>query len=160
MVDGYVTEKKWQAHLTGFRLFSPEWTAPLGAAEGYFLGELAVTHYPNLDRSGGVPYLLNNYELPTKTSWGYVAEVGLTYANIFGSGWTMTPMIDYYHDVHGTSPNALPFVDGRKAVALNLNFDYHNQWKVGIGYTTFFGGGNMNMMRDRDILSAMVSYTF
>lgn len=160
MVNGYVAEKKWQAHLTGFRLFSPELTAPLGAAEGYFLGELAVTHYPNLDRSGRVPYLLNNYEIPTKTSWGYVAEVGLTYANIFGSGWTMTPMIDYYHDVGGTSPNTLPFVKGRKAVALNLNFDYHNQWKVGIGYTTFFGGGNLNMMRDRDILSAMVSYTF
>ena len=59
-----------------------------------------------------------------------------------------------------TSPNALPFVKGRKAVAFNLNFDYHNQWKVGVGYTTFFGGGNLNMMRDRDILSAMVSYTF
>ncbi|MBK7815851.1 MAG: DUF1302 domain-containing protein [Rhodocyclaceae bacterium] len=160
MVNGYVTEKKWQAHLTGFRLFPPELTAPLGAAEGYFLGEVAVTHYPNLDRSGRVPYLLNNYEIPTKTSWGYVAEVGLTYANIFNSGWTMTPIIDYYHDVDGISPTALPFVKGRKAVALNLNFDYHNQWKVGIGYTTFFGGGDLNMMRDRDILSAMVSYTF
>lgn len=160
LVNGYVTEKKWQAHLTGFRLFAPEMTAPLGAAEGYFLGEVAVTHYPNLDRSGRIPYLLNNYDIPTKTSWGFVAEVGLTYANIFGSGWTVTPMIDYYHDVEGTSPNALPFVKGRKAVAFNLNFDYHNQWKVGVGYTTFFGGGNLNMMRDRDILSAMVSYTF
>jgi hypothetical protein len=54
----------------------------------------------------------------------------------------------------------LPFVEGRKAVALNLNFDYHNEWKAGIGYTTFWGGGNMNMLRDRDVLTMSVSRTF
>ncbi|MBI5921093.1 MAG: DUF1302 family protein, partial [Betaproteobacteria bacterium] len=31
---------------------------------------------------------------------------------------------------------------------MNLNFDYHNTWKANVGYTTFFGGGNLNMMRD------------
>ncbi|MBK7768698.1 MAG: DUF1302 family protein [Sulfuritalea sp.] len=132
----------------------------LGAAEGAFLGEVAVTHYPNLDLSGAVPYLLNNYTLPDKTSWGYVAEVSLTYANIFQSGWTLTPVLDFYHDVNGTSPTALPFVEGRKAVALNFNFDYHNEWKAGVGYTTFWGGGNMNMLRDRDVLTISVSKIF
>jgi hypothetical protein len=159
-VDGYVEEKKWQAHLTGFYLLPQSITSALGAAEGFFLGEVAVTHYPDLDRSGAIPYLLNNYTMPDKTSWGYVAEFGLTYANIFQSGWTMSPVLDFYHDVHGTSPTALPFVDGRKAVALNLNFDYHNEWKAGIGYTTFWGGGNMNMLRDRDVVTMSVSRTF
>jgi hypothetical protein len=160
MVNGYKNEKKYQAHLTGFRLF-PQWlTMPLGAAEGYFMGELAATYYPDLDLSGAVPYLLNNYNLPNRRSWGYVAEVGLTYANIFSSGWTMVPMLDFYHDVKGTSPNTIPFVEGRRAIALNVNFDYHNVWKANVGYTTFFGGGNLNMMRDRDVLSASVSYIF
>jgi hypothetical protein len=160
MVDGYVNEKKYQAHLTGFYLLPQSVTTALGAAEGFFLGEVAVTRYPDLDRSGAIPYLLNNYTLPDKTSWGYVAEFGLTYANIFQSGWTMSPVLDFYHDVKGTSPTALPFVEGRKAVALNFNFDYHNEWKAGIGYVTYWGGGNMNMLRDRDVVTMSVSRTF
>lgn len=159
-VNGYVNEKKWQAHLTGFNLLSRELTRPLGAAEGYIMGEVAVTHYPGLDLSGAIPYLLNNYTLPTKTSWGFVAEFGLTYANVLNSGWTFSPIVDYYKDVKGTSPNTLPFVEGRTAVAVSLNFDYHNKTKIGIGYTTFSGGGNLNMMRNRDVLSANVSYSF
>lgn len=160
VVNGYKDEKKWQAHVTGFKLLSPDIPRALGAAEGYFLGELAVTRYPGLDLSGAVPYLLNNYTLPSKTSWGYVAEFGLTYANIFNSGWTMSPVVDWFHDVKGTSPNTLPFIEGRKALAMALNFDYHNKTKIGIGYTTFSGGGNLNMMRDRDVLSASISYAF
>jgi hypothetical protein len=159
-VKGYTNEEKYQAHVTGFYLLPQSITSVFGAAEGSFLGEVAVTHYPGLDLSGGTPYLLNNYTLPDKTSWGYVLEVGLTYANIFQSGWTMSPLIDFYHDVKGTSPTALPFVEGRKALALNLNFDYHNQWKGNIGYSAFWGGGNMNMLRDRDVLSMSISRTF
>ena len=72
----------------------------------------------------------------------------------------MSPIIDWYHDVKGVSPNTIPFVEGRKALAINLNFDLHNVWKANVGYTTFSGGGNLNMMRDRDVLSASVSYIF
>ncbi len=159
-VKGYTNEEKYQGHVTGFYLLPQSVTSVFGAAEGSFLAEAAVTRYPNLDLSGGTPYLLNNYKLPDKTSWGYVAEIGLTYANIFNSGWTMSPLIDFYHDVKGTSPTALPFVEGRKALALNLNFDYHNEWKGNIGYSAFWGGGNMNMLRDRDVLSMSISRTF
>ena len=160
MVNGYVNEKKYQGHVTAFTWLPPELTRALGAADGAFLAEVAVAHYPGLKLNGEVPYLLNNYELPTKTSWGYVMEVSLTYANVFNSGWTATPIVDFYHDVKGTSPNTIPFVEGRKALAVGLNFDYHNQWKVGLGYSSFFGGGNLNLMRDRDIASMTVSYTF
>lgn len=160
VANGYVNEKKYQGHVTAFT-WLPSWlTRALGAADGAFLAEMAVAHYPGLRLNGEVPYLLNNYELPTKTSWGYVAEVSLTYANVFGSGWTATPIVDFYHDVKGTAPNTIPFVEGRKALAVGLNFDYHNKWKVGLGYSNFFGGGNLNLMRDRDIASMMVSYTF
>lgn len=160
VANGYVNEKKYQAHATAFRFLPPEFTRAVGAADGYFMGEVAVTHYPNLKLNGEIPYLLNNYTLPDKTSWGYVAEFGLTYANVFNSGWTATPMVDLYHDVKGVSPNTIPFIEGRKAVALGVTFDYHNQWKVGFGYSTFFGGGSLNLLRDRDVATATVSYTF
>lgn len=160
LVDGFVGEKKYQAQATAFTWIPPEITRALGAADGYFMGEVAFTRYPGLKLDGSIPYLLNDYSLPTKNSWGYVTEFGLTYANIGGSGWTMAPVLDFYHDVKGVSPNTIPFIEGRKAVAFNLNFDYHNQWKVGVGYTTFFGGGNLNLMRDRDVLSGSVSYAF
>ena len=114
------------------------------AADGAFLIEAAVTYYPGLKLNGEIPYMLNDYSLPDKTSWGYVAEVSLTYANVFNSGWTATPIVDFYHDVKGTSPNTISFLEGRKALAVGVTFDYHNQWKVGLGYSTFFGGGNLN----------------
>jgi hypothetical protein len=160
MVNGYTEERKYQAHVTAFKLLEPTIPMALGAAEGYVMGEVALTHYPNLDLSGGTPYLLNNYTLPDRTSWGYVAEFGLTYANIFQSGWTMTPIIDWYHHVKGTSPNTIPFIEGYKALSIGLNFDLHNVWKAGISYSTFRGGGNLNLMRDRDVLGATLSYTF
>ena len=106
------------------------------------------------------PYLLNDYTLPTKTSWGYVVEFGLTYANLFQSGWTMSPVVDWYHDVKGVSPNTIPFVQGRKALSLGLNFDLHNTYKVSVGYSDFFGGGDLNPMRDRDVLQASFQYIF
>lgn len=158
--NGYVNEKKYQAHVTAFTWLPTELTRALGAADGAFMAEAAVAYYPELRLNGEVPYLLNNYAMPDKTSWGYVMEVSLTYANVFGSGWTASPIVDFYHDVKGTSPTATPFVEGRKSLAVGVNFDYHNQWKVGLGYSAFFGGGDLNMLRDRDVATAMVSYTF
>jgi len=160
MANGYVNEKKIQAHATAFTFLPPELTRALGAADGAFLAEVAVAYFPGLKLNGEVPYLLNDYSMPDKFSWGYVAEVSLTYANVFGSGWTATPIVDFYHDVKGVSPNTIPFVEGRKALAVGVTFDYHNQWKFGLGYSAFFGGGNLNLMRDRDIASATMSYIF
>lgn len=162
---GFVEEKKWQAHLTGFYLPAP--SSPLGrvmtglgAAEGFLLGEVALTHYPNLDRSGFIPYLLPNYELPTRTSWGYVVSAGLTYANVWSSGWNMTPQIDLAHDVKGTSPNTMPFVEGRKAATLSLNFDRNSVWKANLGVTKYWGGGSNNLLRDRDMFYGSLSRAF
>jgi hypothetical protein len=160
MANGYTNEKKIQTHATAFTFLPPELTRALGAADGAFMVEVAAAYFPELKLNGEIPYLLNDYSMPDKFSWGYVAEVSLTYANVFGSGWTATPIVDFYHDVKGVSPNTIPFVEGRKALAVGVTFDYHNQWKFGLGYSAFFGGGNLNLMRDRDIASATMSYTF
>ncbi|MBX3679200.1 DUF1302 domain-containing protein [Cognatazoarcus halotolerans] len=162
---GYVEEEKWQMHLTGFYTFSHNDTLgglakALGSSDGFILTELAVAHYPNLDTSGHVPYFLPNYALPDRTSWGYVFEMGLNYPNAFDSGITMTPQIDWYHDVSGTSPNAIPFVQGRKSLALSVLFNYRDRWKGAVQYVNFWGGGDNNLMSDRDFLGASISYSF
>ena len=73
---------------------------------------------------------------------------------------TLTPEIDWYHDVSGTSPNAIPFVEGRKALTLSLFANYRDAWKGAIQWVNFHGGGANNLMRDRDFLSASISYSF
>lgn len=164
-VRGFVNEAKYQAHLTGFYFIevnSPLGTLMkgLGASEGYVLAEAAVTRYPNLDPDN-IPYLIfPSYAIPTKTSWGYVFEVGLTYPNAFGSGINLTPQFDYAQDVSGISPNTLPFVKGRKSMFIGLNFDHESVVRGQIGLSRFFGGGLTNVMRDRSYVGASVSYSF
>lgn len=164
-VRGFVDEKKWQAHLTAFYFI--EVNSPLGAvmkglgaSEGYVLGEAALTRYPKLNPNV-IPYLIfPSYAVPTATSYGYVLEIGLTYPNAFGSGINVTPQFDFSHDVKGTSPNSLPFVEGRKAVFFGLNFDRKSEWKGQIGYSKFWGGGLSNPLRDRDFFGASIARSF
>ncbi|MDD3352673.1 DUF1302 domain-containing protein [Zoogloea sp.] len=162
---GFVEHKKWQYHATAFYTFSRNdplggLATAVGATDGFILAEAAVAHYPDLDRSGAIPYFLPNYGIPNRTSWGYVAELGLNYPNVGGSGITLTPQIDFAHDVKGTAPNALPFVEGRKAVTLSLFANYRDRWKGALQYANFSGGGDNNLMRDRDFLAASISYSF
>ncbi|MBI1905524.1 MAG: DUF1302 domain-containing protein [Rhodocyclales bacterium] len=161
---GFVTEKKWQGHLTGFYLLGPsDWgglVRGLGAGEGFFLGELVAAHYPDLRLDGTIPYFLPDYDLPDKTSAGYVLELGMTYPNAWGSGINVTPQIDFAHDFSGTSPNTIPFVKDRRALTLSLFFNYQDTWKAGVQYTNFWGGGGNNLLKDRDFLSVSLSYSF
>lgn len=164
-VRGYVEEKKIQAHLTA--LYFTEVNSPmgalvkaLGAAEGTLLAEVAVTHYPKL-KVGEIPYLIfPSYESPTKTSMGYAFEFDLSYPRVWGSDWNLTQVTVFTHDVKGISPNTLPFVKGRKSLFLGLNFDNSSVWKAQFGYAAFFGGGLTNIIRDRDNVSASLSYSF
>ena len=162
---GYVDAKKWQAHLTTIYLLGPSgdlgWLLRgLGAAEGTLLAEAAAAYYPNLDLSGKYPYLLPNYELPTKLSTGLAFELGLVYPHVFGSPVNMTPQIDILYDISGISPNTIPFVRGRLAFTPSLNFEYLNKWRAQLAYTNYSGGAANNLLRDRDFISFNVSFAF
>ncbi len=162
---GYIDSKKWQAHLTTIYLLGPSgdlgWLLRgLGAAEGTLLLEAAATYYPNLDFSGKYPYLLPNYELPTKWSSGTVFELGIVYPHVFGSPVNLTPQIDIAYDISGISPNTIPFVKGRLGVTPSLNFEYLNKWRASLAYTSFAGGAGNNLMRDRDYITFNISYAF
>lgn len=162
---GYVEERKYQLNVTGFYTFSRNdplggLAQALGASDGFILTEAAIAFYPDLDRSGRTPYFLPDYSLPDRRSWGYVYEMGFNYPNAFGSGVTLTPQIDWYHDVAGTSPNGIPFVEGRKSLTLSLFANFRDRWKGGLQWVTFTGGGANNLMRDRDFAAVSLSYTF
>ena len=162
---GFVEEKKWQVDVNAVYTFSandPLGFIPsaLGASDGFILAEAVATRYPGLDTSGKVPYLLPDYSMPDKTSWGYVTEVGINYPNLFDSGITVTPQLDFSHDVKGTSPNSMPFVEGRKSLTTSLLFNYRDRWKGGLQWVQFWGGGDNNLMADRDFVSGNISYSF
>jgi hypothetical protein len=162
---GYVDTKKWQAHLTAIYLLGPSgelgWLLRgLNAAEGTLLLEVATAYYPDLDLSGKYPYLLPNYELPTRSSTGLVGSFNVVYPHVFGSPVNLTPQIDVAWDIDGISPNTIPFVEGRLAVTPSLNFEYLNKWRAQLAYTSYTGGAGNNLLRDRDYISFNVSYSF
>lgn len=162
---GFVEEKKWQADVNAIYTFSASdplgfITSSLGASDGFLMAEAVVAHYPDLDTSGETPYFLPDYSLPDKTSWGYVTELGINYPNLFDSGITVTPQLDFAHDVNGTTPNALPFIEGRKSLTTSLLFNYRGRWKGGLQWVQYWGGGDNNLMTDRDFLSGNISYSF
>ena len=162
---GYVDTKKWQAHLTAIYLLGPSgdlgWLLRgLNAAEGTLLLEVASAYYPKLDNSGKYPYLLPNYELPSKWSTGLVASFNVVYPHAFGTPVNLTPQIDVAWDINGISPNTIPFVEGRLAVTPSLNFEYLNKWRAQLAYTSYSGGAGNNLLQDRDYISFNVSYSF
>ena len=67
----------------------------------------------------------------------------------------------FSHDVDGITPDPMfLFTEGRKSVALGVNFDYQNRWGADISYNNFFGGvGTTNAMADRDYVSFNIKYS-
>ncbi|MDX2298765.1 MAG: DUF1302 family protein, partial [Xanthomonadaceae bacterium] len=71
------------------------------------------------------------------------------------------PRVAFNHDVNGTTPGpGGNFVEGRKSLTLGTEFIYLNQWSFDASYTSFFGAGDRNLIRDRDFVSFSVRYSF
>ncbi|MGM0563352.1 MAG: DUF1302 domain-containing protein [Pseudomonadota bacterium] len=93
-------------------------------------------------------------------SWGYIIGGRLEYSNVFNNV-NLKPKFSYKHDVSGNSPGpGGSFVEDRKAATLGVDFDYQQAWSGGVSYTSFFGAGDLNLLRDRDFLSMSVQYAF
>ncbi|WP_044561960.1 DUF1302 domain-containing protein [Azospirillum sp. B4] len=96
----------------------------------------------------------------TEFSWGYRIVARFDYLNAI-AGINLMPRIVWEHDVHGTTP--LPvgtFIDGRKAVSVGLTATFLDKWSADLGYTNFFGGGDFNLINDRDFVSFSLKYSF
>ena len=97
---------------------------------------------------------------PDSFSWGYRAVLAATYNNAIGAV-NLAPRIAFNHDVNGTTPGpGGNFIDGRKALTFGLNATYLESWTGTLSYTINFGGGDFNTLRDRDFVTASISYAF
>jgi hypothetical protein len=180
-IRGYEEMRVSQAQATFTRLFGPG--NMLRADQLALVGEFGVTHIWNLPDenvlrfegpgtdTGGGPSIVTGGNLRnpvtttdgfvTDTSWGYRLLMAPTYNNVFGTPWNMTPSLAFNHDVSGVSPGpGGNFVEGRKQLTASLGFDYQARWRASVAYTSFFGGGTNNLLRDRDFVSASLSYSF
>ncbi|MGI2173327.1 DUF1302 domain-containing protein [Shewanella ulleungensis] len=178
-VDGYITRDTTQAQMTFTHLFGPT----LGLDNLTMLAEVGgvwIHDMPGFDelrlsgpgtaRSGGNPDMPGIIEalhngpetnpFPTDFAWGYRLVAKADFNNVF-AGVNMYPRIIFSHDVNGITPDPMfLFTEGRKSVAIGLNFDYQSRWGADISYNNFFGGvGTTNAMTDRDYISLNVKYS-
>jgi hypothetical protein len=163
---GWVDEADYQVDVSALQIFSPNdglgrWILPaLGASEGDLIVEAGGTYYPDISPLDGTPWSLPAYTLPSKLSTGFVTEMVVTYPDAFGLGFNWSPQIDYSQGIAGNSPNAIPWQQGVKAATLSLNLNRNNAITTGLAYTWYWGGGDKNLLGDRDFLSLNVAYNF
>lgn len=178
-VDGFIQLDTTQAQMTLTHLFGPT----LGTDNLTMLAEIGgvwIHDMPGFDelrlngpgtsRSGGNPDMPGIIQavhngpetnpFPTDFAWGYRLVVKADFNNVF-AGVNMAPRVIFSHDVDGITPDPMfLFTEGKKSVALGLNFDYQNRWGVDFSYNSFFGGvGTTNAMEDRDYISFNVKYS-
>ncbi|MBR9727856.1 DUF1302 domain-containing protein [Shewanella intestini] len=178
-VDGFITRDTTQAQMTVTHLFGPT----LGMDNLVMLAEVGgvwIHDMPGFDelrlsgpgtaRSGGNPdmpgiidALHNGPEtnpFPTDFAWGYRLVAKADFNNLM-AGMNMSPRMIFSHDVDGITPDPLfLFTEGRKSLALGVNFDYQNRWGFDFSYNSFFGGvGTTNAMSDRDYVSFNVKFS-
>lgn len=181
-IKGYLRREVSRAQMTFTRLTGPvRW---MGANDVALVGEIGAMHVwdlpdwselrlngPGTDTGGGIGSELNGGDLrnpvttrdgfATSFSWGYRLVVAPTYNSFMGTAWNLTPRIAFNHDVTGTSPGpGGNFVEDRKSLTLGANFTLLSRWGVNFAYTNFFGGGKNNLLKDRDFVSAAISYSF
>ena len=183
IAKGYVTSDTMQLQFTATHLFGPS----LGADSWALLGEIGgvtINDMPSYDemrlnvagtgRSGtmvgvaGQDYTLlhqavsNGVEtntFPSASAWGYRLVAKGDYNNVF-SGVNFSPRVVFSHDVNGITPDPMYlFVEDRKSLGINMNFNYQNAWSVDFSYNSFWGGGQTNNFADRDYVSFNIKYS-
>jgi hypothetical protein len=162
-IQGYVELDITQAQMTLTQLFPQV----LGANLAVLIGEVGVTYVHDMPSEDELR--LKVFAEPTltdsrkpfvdDTSWGYRLRAILNYEDVFGL-FKVSPRIAWSHDVDGNAPNpGGNFIEDRKAYTLGLTAAYQS-WSADVSYTDFFGADHYNNINDRDIVSAVVKYSF
>jgi len=178
-LQGWDRFKQWQAQATTTKLFGPNnffkanqiaFVAEVGMN---YVSDLPNKDYqrfegPGTDSGGGWDWTDGDWNNPQTQvggfaddfSWGYRMLARFEYNNAIGAV-SVLPRIGWRHDVSGTTPGpGGSFVDGRKQLTLGVAFNYLNEWIFDFAYTTYFGAGEFNMLKDRDFFAASVRYSF
>ncbi|NMH64194.1 DUF1302 domain-containing protein [Shewanella salipaludis] len=177
--DGFIRRDTTQTQMTFTHLFGPT----LGTDNLTMLAEVGgvwIHDMPGFDelrlngpgtaRSGGNPDMPGIIQalqdgpetnpFPTDFAWGYRIVAKADFNNLF-AGINMSPRMIFSHDVKGITPDPIfLFTEGRKSMAVGLNFDYQSRWGADLSYNNFFGGvGTTNAMADRDYISFNIKYS-
>jgi len=98
---------------------------------------------------------------PTPFSWGYRIAARADYNSVFGTAFTLSPRIAFYHDVNGISPGpGGNSIEGRKSITVGAEANYLNKFSFDLSYTNYFGAGDLNLINDRDFVAFVVKYSF
>ena len=96
----------------------------------------------------------------TKFAWGYNIISLIRYESIL-PGISLQPQIIIKHDVHGNAPGpGENFLGGRKVFDVFLEARYKSFLSVALGYNWITGGGDKNLLADRDAARAVIKYQF
>ncbi|MCF6226457.1 MAG: DUF1302 domain-containing protein [Xanthomonadales bacterium] len=179
-IRGYEELGVNQLQFTLTKAFGPN--NPFGADEWVLLGEFGATYVSNLppesqlrfagagtDTGGGADQLTGMLRNPltatkgfaTDFSGGYRLITRIDYNSAFGTAFTLSPRVAFAHDVTGYAPGpGGNFVEGRKTATFGIAATYLNQWSADLSYTMLFGGGQQNVLSDRDFVAANIRYAF
>ena len=95
-----------------------------------------------------------------ETSLSYRLIGAATYNNFANSQWSVRPNFAWSHDPSGYGPSSLGgFVEGRMSLALGLGAT-KGAVSASLSYVNQLGDAESNLSKDKDTLSASVSYAF
>lgn len=93
-------------------------------------------------------------------AWGYRLRLQATYNDVWRN-IALTPGVDFYHDVHGTSiAPGQDFVQGRLQGTFSNEFKFSQNFSSLLRYVMFAGGGYHNTRIDRDYVELSATYSF
>lgn len=152
IVQSYLRLDRTQAALSLTQLF----TRRLGASQVTVAADAGWVHIHDLPNSPGT----QPAGASSTDSWGYRLYASADYPGVFG-GATLSPRVIFSHDVSGVTPSPYAtFLEDRKSLTAGFKANIINRVIVEIDYTSFFGGGGANLLRDRDFARFRVVYAF
>lgn len=174
---GYERKDVLQAQMTLTKLFGPTFGADAiallceaGMNYVFDMESKEVLRYeapatdmsanPWFTEAGLQPYTEDIGRFADDFSAGYRLAAVFTFNNAIGAVG-LEPVIAWYHDVEGTTPSPLSnFIEGNKVVTLAVTAEYLKRITGTLSYTMYFGGGNSNLLHDRDFLSLSFNVPF
>lgn len=171
----------WQGQIGTITSFTTSDFIPrnLGADSGVFIVNAGFVYVPDagkypLNRAGPEGGIASPFaaailtggardpQFATSFSSGYRAVLSTSYNNAFNTPVTLSPYVQWRHDVLGYSPGPITanYLKGLKEVSIGVRADYQSRIKASLSWTSSFGAGWYNAVSDRDFAMASVSYSF
>lgn len=92
------------------------------------------------------------------SAWGYSLLADFAYNNVL-QGWDLKVPVYFKHDVDGIV-RELQVYEGSQVISIGVQGVYLNNLTAGVTYANYFGGGDDNLLRDRDNIALTVKYSF